>query len=311
MQFWPRKRARRIYPRVRSWIQLDKAQILGFAGYKVGMAHVKATDNRPNSMTKKQVVSIPVTVIECPPVKIVSAVFYQHFSTGSRMVSEIFADKFDKELSRSLPVKKPKHNLGSLPAFDDITLKVYTQPRLTGIGQKKPAVFEIALGGKKEEKLAFVKEHLGKEVKIQDVFASGEQVDIHSVTKGKGYQGPVKRFGVNIRQHKAEKTKRGPGSLGGWRAQGKVMYRVAHAGQMGYHTRTEFNKQVLKIADDAAKVNPDGGFQSYGVVKNTYILIKGSVGGARKRLIRLTKATRPNKKYIKDSYQVTGISTSP
>ena len=53
---------------------------------------------------------------------------------------------------------------------------------------------------------------LGKEIKVEDVFESGVSVDVHGITKGKGFQGTVKRFGVPIRQHKAEKTKRGIGT---------------------------------------------------------------------------------------------------
>ena len=46
MQFWPRKRARRMYPRVRSWADCKDAKPLGFAGYKVGMTHVIYVDNK-------------------------------------------------------------------------------------------------------------------------------------------------------------------------------------------------------------------------------------------------------------------------
>ena len=71
MQFWPRKRARRIYARIRSWVKSDDNKPLGFAGYKVGMTHCLFLDNKKTSMTKNQEVPVPVTVIECPPLKIV------------------------------------------------------------------------------------------------------------------------------------------------------------------------------------------------------------------------------------------------
>src|SRR3989344_954150 len=100
-----------------------------------------------------------------------------------------------------------------------LTVVVYTQPKLTGIGKKRPEIFEIALGGSIKDKFEYAKQNIGKEIKITDIFKEGELVDIHGVSKGKGTQGPVKRFGISIRSHKAEKTKRGPGSLGGWRGQ--------------------------------------------------------------------------------------------
>jgi len=77
MQFWPRKRAKKETPRVRSWAKSDEPSILGFAGYKAGMTHILFTDNRPNSKTKGEEVSFPVTVIECPPIKIASIRLYK------------------------------------------------------------------------------------------------------------------------------------------------------------------------------------------------------------------------------------------
>jgi len=311
MQVWPRKKAKRHYPRIRSWAKAQKSGLLGFAGFKVGMTHVLAIDSTPNSLTKTQTISVPVTVIECPPIKIVSAVFYTTTLEGKKIIKEITADKIDKELSRKIkPAKQNKSKFDDIKEFTDITVKVYTQPKLASVGQKTPHLFEVGLGGSKEEKLAFVKEHLGKEVKLQEVFHAGEHVDIHAVTKGKGFQGPVKRFGVSIRRHKSEKTKRGPGSLGGWKAQGKVMYRVAHAGQMGYHTRTEYNKWLVHVGEDGKDINPKGGFRHYGNVNNTYLLIKGSVAGPQKRIVRFAKASRPNKKIPTKPFEIKLISSS-
>jgi Ribosomal protein L3 len=73
------------------------------------------------------------------------------------------------------------------------------------------------------------------------------------------------------------------------------MYRVAFSGQMGYHQRTEYNKQIVQISDDGAALNPGTGFHKYGAVKNSYILLKGSVMGARKRLVKFIPATRQGK----------------
>ena len=105
----------------------------------------------------------------------------------------------------------------------------------------------------------------------------------------------------------SEKTIRGPGSLGGWSGQGKVMYRVAHAGQMGYHTRTEYNKQIIKVGTNPEEINPKGGFVSYGLVRSQFILIKGSVSGARKRMIKLIKALRPKDKLFKEAPAIVTI----
>ncbi len=297
MQFWPRKRAKRPYARVRSWSNGKEAKLQGFAGYKAGMTHLLITDNRKTSLTKNEDIICPVTVIECPPLKISSARFYKKTIKGLVLQGEILAEKLDKELARKITLpKKVKKNFDDMKEFDDIRVSVFTQPKLTSIGKKKPEIFEVGLGGSKEDKLNYVKENLGKEVDIADVLQEGEQIDIHAVTKGKGYQGPVKRFGVKIRFHKGEKTLRGPGSLGGWKGQGHFMYRIAHAGKMGYHTRTEYNKWLIKIGEKPEDINPKGGFINYGLVKNKYLIVKGSIAGNKNTIIRFNKAIRTNRK---------------
>lgn len=288
MQFWPRKRARRIYPRVRAWSN-ENATILGFAGYKAGMTHLKLRDNS-NSTTKGQDIIVPGTVIECPPLKPLSLRFYKKTPYGLKLIYEILSKNLDKELKRIISIPKKEVKEKEVKEFDEIRLNVYTQPKLVG-NKKRPEIFEIALG-KKE----FDKSLLEKEFKISDVFKEGQLIDIHSVTKAKGFQGAVKRFGVRLRPKKSEKIKRGPGSLGPWNQQQHTMFRVAFPGQTGYHTRTEHNKSVLKIGEKVEEVNPKGGFLKYGNVKNDFIIVKGSIPGCKKRLIRMTFPTRPKKK---------------
>jgi large subunit ribosomal protein L3 len=72
-----------------------------------------------------------------------------------------------------------------------------------------------------------------------------------------------------------------------------MMWTVPTSGQMGYHQRTEYNKRVLKIGSDGEEVNPRGGFLHYGIVKNDFILLKGSTPGPQKRLTILRPSIRP------------------
>ena len=302
MQYWPRKRAKTQVARVRS-VPKGKG-LLGFAGYKVGMTHAIIIDNRPNTKTKGEEISIPLTVLECPPIKIVGAVFYKKTVAGIRKAATIYG-QIDKELQRTL--KKPKkEQQKELASYVEARALVETQPKAIEL-KKTPEFFEMAIGGTITEQLQFIKDHMNKEIKVSDVFQDASVIDTHAVTKGKGFQGPVKRFGVSRRRHKSEKTIRGPGSLGGWSGQGKVMYRVAHAGQMGYHTRTEYNKQIIKVGTNPEEINPKGGFVSYGLVRSQFILIKGSVSGARKRMIKLIKALRPKDKLFKEAPAIVTI----
>ena len=298
----PRKRAKRPLARIRSWAKLKECILLGFAGYKVGMVHLMITDNNPNSMTKGETISCPATIIECPPLKTASIRFYKNTVDGSKVVSDVLSENLDKELERKITMpKNKKKKIEDVTDFDDITILAYTQPKLTRIGKKKPELFEIAIGGKKEEKLDYAKNILGKEIKVDDIFKEGNQLDAHVITKGKGIQGPVKRFGIGLKSHKSEKGRRNPGSLGPWCGQTNIMWKVPHAGQMGYFQRTEWNKWLLKIGNDPKDINPKGGIKRYGVVKNPYILVKGSVGGPKKRLIRFNVAIRANKKVPKEA----------
>ena len=309
MQFWPRKRARHSLARVHSWRTEGKTKLLGFIGYKAGMTYVLANDNRPKSITKGETVSLPVTIIDCPPMFVVGVSFYKKSISGLRKISSVLAEKLPKELSAliQLPKKKGK-KIDEVTDFDDLCLLVCSQPKFTSVGAKKPKLNEIALSGSKEDKLAYAKELLGKEVPIKSVFEQGVLLDAHGITKGKGFQGTVKRYGVQIRSHKAEKTKRGIGNLGAWTPK-RVDYRVQQPGKMGFHLRTEYNKQVIKLGDDGKEVSAKGGITKYGDVKNSYLLLKGSIAGPRKRAVMLTQAIRPDKKSVKEGFEVTFIAT--
>ncbi|MFC1690976.1 50S ribosomal protein L3 [Nanoarchaeota archaeon] len=312
MGVWPRKRAKRQYSRVSSKAKnIKESKPLGFAGYKVGMTHVTFTDNRKASTTKGETISCPVTIIECPPLKICGVRFYKNKHNGLQPAKEL-AFPIDKDLLRKIPKRKKtsEKEIDSINAdeYDDMTLIVYTQPKLTGLGKKKPELFEMSMGGNNADKITFVKDHLNKEIHVDEILQPGQQVDIHAVTKGKGYQGPVKRFGIGLKSHKSEKSRRAPGSLGGWTCQQHVMYRVAHAGQTGCHNRTDYNKWILSLDKDVSKINPDSGFRKYGVIKNPYIVLKGSILGPAKRMIRLNLATRPSKRIPNQAPEIKSIN---
>ncbi len=288
LQFWPRKRAKHHLARARTWPANTAPKLLGYIGYKAGMTHVQFTDNRPNTMTKGLIITMPVTIIECPSLLPLSLVFYKKVNTTTNRVAEIFTEKLPKS------IKKPKSQQKepSIQEFDELRLKVITQPKLTSIGKKNYGILEIAIGGPKQAALTHARELLHQDhIKISDIFKEGQFIDVHAVTKGKGFQGTIKRYGVKIRQHKSEKVKRGVGTLGPWTPK-RVRWSVGQPGKMGYHTRTEYNKHLIKINTNPAEINPKGGFVRYGLVKNEYILVKGSIPGSKKRPVLLTEPLR-------------------
>jgi len=265
----------------------------------MGMTHVMAIDVDKNSRTKNEQISIPATILECPPLKVYAVRSYKNSTHGLKVTRDIVVAGKDKFLARKTKAIKAS----SLPdTFSDdsarITVLLMTQPSKTGIGQKKPQIFEAHVGGKTvAEQLATVKELVGKDIKASELFKEGDYIDLRGVTKGKGTQGPVKRFGVSLKSHKSEKGQRGVGSTGGWSGQQGWQYRVAHAGQMGYHQRTQYNNQILKITDKPEEVNAKGGFINYGVGRqgNEFIVLRGSIPGPKKRMIALSKPIRLKK----------------
>ena len=204
--------------------------------------------------------------------------------------------------------KKIKKKIEDFKAedYDDIRVLVCTKPKQTTIGKKKPELFEMQLGGKIKEKFEWAKGNLGKEIQVTDILKEGQQVDVHVITKGKGLQGPMKRFGISRTSHKSEKGVRTPGNVGPWT--GARQWRVAKSGQTGYQQRAEYNKWLMKISTKPEEVNSKSGFRSYGIIKNPSILIKGSIAGPAKRLIILTNPIRPSKNIPKEAPTIKYIS---
>ena len=137
---------------------------------------------------------------------------------------------------------------------------------------------------------------------VSEVFNEG-LVDVRGNTRGKGYSGPVKRFGIELRGHKEEKGQRRVGSIGPWHP-ARVTFRVPRAGQLGFFGRIVYNNKIVAAGNVADKdINIEGGFHKYGKVKNDYLVLAGSIQGARKRQLLLTAPLRPSKKQLKKTYE--------
>ncbi|MEM1918926.1 MAG: 50S ribosomal protein L3 [Desulfurococcaceae archaeon] len=178
--------------------------------------------------------------------------------------------------------------------FVDIRVIVSTIPVLTGFGKKKPDIAEIRIGGAvgMEDKVKYAESILGNYVTADQVFREGQFVDVIGVSKGKGFQGVIKRFGVKElpRWHKHRKGSRKIGA----RSPGfGTMSEPPQAGQTGFHRRTEFNKRILRIGLYGWEITPKGGFINYGVVRGPYMVVEGSVIGCEKRALVLRHPIRP------------------
>jgi large subunit ribosomal protein L3 len=312
--YWPRKRAKRIYPRSKHSKELERlasktndAKPVEFGGYKAGMTQAVFTDSRKDSPTQGQDLSRAVSVIDCPPLFVFGIKLYRKGHSGYETLGTVWAQDLKKDLPRKLDVPKRKGSeLSKFEGLDkvaDIRLLAHTQPR-EGFGKKRPEVFEMDLSGTPENKWNYAKGKLGKEIDVSEVFSEGEYVDVKSVTRGKGFQGVVKRFGVKIRSRKNKGKRRHIGTMGPVTPGRVLPGKVAQAGQLGFQTRTEFNKRVVKIGKEGLKVK--GGFLRYGNANKNYVLIEGSVPGPKKRLVLFRKSFRKND--LKEPVEVKSVS---
>jgi large subunit ribosomal protein L3 len=283
------------------------------------MTHILARDLNPRSPSAGQESRIPVTVVECPKMRILGVRGYQMTPYGKQAIGEAWADAKQiveafSELFKRLPERKEhdaEKHFENLESADlcEVRLIVATQPgTVSGIPTKVPDVMEMGLdGGSISDQLTFAKEKLGEEYSFADTFEEGGLTDIVAVTKGYGWQGVIRRFGGKLQSHKNSKKRRQHGNMGDF-GTGYVRKTIRQGGQTGYHQRTEYNKRVLRIAspEDHA-ITPAGGFLHYGEVNSDYILVKGSVPGPAKRLIRFRDALRSNEE--QHPLEITYVST--
>jgi large subunit ribosomal protein L3 len=304
LAYSPRKRAKSQVPGYKSWQDLKGAPFLqAFAGYKVGMTHVVMVDDHKNSPTEGKGIVVPVTVVEVPALKVAALRAYTTGTFGPRAYAEVWAEALDGSLDRRLTLPKTHDRARFLDQIGkgiesgevtDLRAVVHTQPGVvTGIPKKSPDLMEIRIAGDDlAKRFEYGTSILGGEVKVDSVVKSGQYVDITAVTKGKGTQGPVKRWGVKLRKRKHRVGRaRHVGTLGPWHPH-HIRWQVPALGQMGYQQRTEFNKRVLRIGENGGEITPAGGFLHYGLVRNPYLLIKGSIPGPAKRLVRIRPAVR-------------------
>ncbi|MFW6783104.1 50S ribosomal protein L3 [Enterococcus faecalis] len=115
---------------------------------------------------------------------------------------------------------------------------------------------------------------VGKEIKV-DVFQAGDVVDVTGTTKGKGFQGAIKRHGQSRGpMSHGSRYHRRPGSMGPV-APNRVFKNKRLAGRMGGDRVTIQNLEVVKVD-----------------IERNVILIKGNIPGAKKSLITIKSAVK-------------------
>ena len=307
LAYSPRGRAKSMEARIRGWPQInsDEPRLLAHAGYKAGCVQLVSIDDREHTPSHgKQLVTLG-TVIATPPITIVGIRGYSSDPNGRHAEFDSFAKDLPKNVQNILKIKTEGTPIEEaekkLKKIKDVFAIVTTTPLDVNLEMKKPYIFEVKVeGGDIAKQFAFVKDLLGKSVKVDEVFESGTYVDTAAISKGKGWQGVIYRWGAKRKQHKSRKSVREIGSLGPISPQ-NVMYTVPRAGQTGFHQRIEYDKRIMIMSNtqnEEYKINPDGGFKHFGNVNGDFIIVKGSVPGTYRRLIKLRKQIRNEPKKV-------------
>lgn len=114
-----------------------------------------------------------------------------------------------------------------------------------------------------------------------DIFETGELVDVTGVSKGRGFQGGVKRHGFRggPRTHGQSDRLRAPGSIGSSATPGRVFKGKRMAGHMGHERVTVQNLRVMRV-------DPE----------RSLLLVKGSIPGPNEGLLIIKRAVKGNSK---------------
>lgn len=329
--FLPRKRTRHARGKVKSFPKDDpsaKPHLTAFMGYKAGMTHIVRDVDKPGSKVHKKEVVEAVTILETPPMVVAGVVGYIKTPRGLRTLTTVWAGHLNEEIKRRFyknwyrSKKKAFTKYAKKFAEDEKSIKdelermkkhcavirviAHTQIRSVKLRQKKAHVMEIQVnGGSVADKVDYAFGLFEQTVPIADVFSQDEMLDTIAITKGKGFEGVVTRWGVTRLPRKTHKGLRKVACIGSWHPS-RVSYTVPRAGQNGYYHRTEINKKVYRLGakgdeksctteTDLTKksITPLGGFPHYGVINEDWLMLKGCVAGPKKRVITLRKSLIP------------------
>lgn len=328
LAFLPRKRSKRIRGRVGAYPKDDPSKpphFTAFMGYKAGMTHIVREVDKPGSKLHKKEIVEACTIIECAPMIVVGMIGYRKTTAGLKAIGGIWAshvsDSFrrrfykhwkvaDKKLFSRLSEISEEKKQKKLDKFEQtctvLRAVCHTQPNKLPIKMKKAHIMEVQInGGTMKEKIDFVQGLLEKNVPVSNVFNTNEMIDIISITKGHGTKGVVSRWGVRRLPRKTHRGLRKVACIGAWHP-ARVQFQIPRHGQKGFFRRTERNKKIYRIglkldpnnaSTDAdlteKKISPMGGFPHYGYVNEDFIMVKGTVGGPKRRVITLRKTLVP------------------
>ena len=159
-------------------------------------------------------------------------------------------------------------------SYDDLSKKKINKPTSghfkKSSSQPKKKLVEFKNFRSKQLKIF----KLGMELKLTDIFRENDFLDVKSISKGKGFQGVVKRHnfsGVGESTHGQHNRLRAPGSIGAGSTPSRVFKGMRMAGRMGGENIKQQNLKVLKINKDNNLVYVSGSVPGY---RNSYVTLE-------------------------------------
>jgi large subunit ribosomal protein L3e len=292
------------------------------------MTHIVRELNKIGSKMHNREIVEAVTIIETPPMIVVGVVGYIETVKGLKTLTTVWAAHISDDFKRnyysrwakskkaafSKYAKKYTENKADIDAelarikkyCKVVRVIAHAQTRKLGLGQKKAHSVEIQInGGNVAQKVDYAVSLFEQSVPVDSVFQQSEVIDTIAVTKGHGFEGVTKRWGVRKLPRKTHKGLRKVACIGAWHP-ARVAISVPRAGQRGFFHRTEINKKIYRIGKGndprnattdfdltEKRITPLGGFPHYGSVDEDYIMLKGCIPGPKKRVITLRKAMFP------------------
>jgi large subunit ribosomal protein L3 len=308
LAFAPRARHQVLVPRVRNWTSrgVEKPSLGGFPLFKVGMVQVVTLDDREKTPNFGKPMFNPATVLSAPTVSVYGFRAYGKKNGIDFALADVFSNNLPKEILERLSFDKDQKNEDSLKKVESILGQITSfaavvgvNPSEAGLPNRNPQIQEVGIvGGNVKSQFEYLKGILGNNVKASDYFRPGTFIDTIAITKGKGFEGVITRFGVKRKQHKSRKTVREVGVISPWHP-ATVMYTVPRAGQMGFHQRIDKNKRILAVSNAQQNpITPSGGFPHFGDVRGDYVIVRGSVPGPIKRLVDMRLPLYPRRQKV-------------
>ncbi len=189
--------------------------------------------------------AIPVTVVKAGPVKVVQIKTKEHDGYGAIQIA----------------YREAKANSANQPTAGHYAKAgLNAHKHLVEVRVDDPTIYE-----------------LGQEISIADIFEKGQKADVSGVSKGKGFQGVMKRhnFKGQGASHGAHRVHRAPGSIGACATPARVFKGMRMAGQMGGEPTTAMNLTVVEVD-----------------VERNLLLLGGAVPGPKGAVVLVREAVK-------------------